>query len=619
MATLSEQDKLLNADQQKQIQAYKDQWAAANAAGNQAGMDAAHKAAESIRNSAGYSGGADGSQVLMDNQPQQVGGKSADEVSKWVEDYRAANIGSNGWKNGYSTAMNLRSMANYIRQQMDANSKAWASADAATRDYLHDQNLQLAQILEKNNGGAKSVYNEQLGRWETDSGNLGYGFNTGQYQDDRLDWYRNFYGMTDDQIKAYQNDTDRYYNFVDQSQVRNWVDESSGFTGMYAQFVNGPYAQLMGGTNQFADPSLYVDVIGDNFGREDEYKPVRDENGNIVPQAPALKYNNANDYERALAGYTENGVILPGVIARGNVNKADDDLYLNMNGSGPNYATSMDAMRDQMWVPEAGDLYTDRWAAAAGSGGTGGASDLESYLRQIYAANLASQQAQLEAAYKQNLSELEEALNKSDAAYTEQKRQTTGTNAQEAANWREMANAIGLNSGAFGQAALAQSNQLQSNLNTLNTAQATAQADIERQRALLGQQYQLAILEAQANNDFELANALYNEAVRQDEKLTQQQQFNAQMELQYAQMAQDQLGTLLKNGGLSLTDNDTVQTPYTPTPVTVDYPSRNTVDSIKSVIQNRYAMAPIATIISDLSSSGYTQNEIDQALSELGF
>lgn len=552
MATLSDKDKLLDADSQKQIQAYKDQWAAANAAGDKAAMEKAHAEAEKIRNAAGYSGGATGNNaVLLDNnnqlqQTQQpVGGKSADEVAQWVKDYEAANLGSNGWNNGYSVGMNLRSMANYIRQQMDANSKAWAGADAATKEYLHNQNVQLSKILEKAVGGAQSTYNEQLGRWETDNANLGYGFNTGQYND--LDWYKNVYGMTDDQIKQYQNDTDRYYNFVDQRVVRNWQDESSGFTGEYAQFVNGPYAQLLNGTRG-VDRSIYVDIIGDNFGREDEYEPVLDAYGNVLPQAPALKNNNASDYTRNLAAYTENGVILPNILnGSRSANKREDDLYLNMNGSGPNYTTSMDAV--EAWHPKPGDLYNDRWSAGSSGSSGGSGSDLESYLREMYASSLASQQAQLEAAYKQNLAELEQALSKSDAGYTEQKRQTTGTAAQEAASWREMANAMGLNSGAFGQAALAQSNQLQSNLNTLNNAQATAQADIEQTRALLGQQYQLAILEAQANNDFELANALYNEAVRQDEALRQQEQFNAQLQLQYAQMAQSLLGTMISNSG----------------------------------------------------------------------
>ena len=162
------------------------------------------------------------------------------------------------------------------------------------------------------------------------------------------------------------------------------------------------------------------------------------------------------------------------------------------------------------------------------------------------------------------------------------------TAAQQAANWREMANAMGLNSGAFGQAALAQSNALQGNLNTLNTAQATAQADIERQRALLGQQYQLAILEAQANNDFELAQALYQEAVRQDEALRQQEQFNAQMNLQYMQMIMN------NSGGLRSSGSNTVVAPSSnPQPVSDDGAGNN-VDDVDLFYQLRSAGSQIA-------------------------
>ena len=158
----------------------------------------------------------------------------------------------------------------------------------------------------------------------------------------------------------------------------------------------------------------------------------------------------------------------------------------------------------------------------------------------MYAAALEAQMAQLKSSYDQNISELDASKGKVDDTYTEQKRQTTGTNAQEAANWREMANAYGLNSGTIGQAALAQSNQLQSNLNTLESAQAAAQAEIERQRTLLGQQYQLQINQAMSENNFQRAEALYQEAVRADEALRQKQQFNANLALQYAQLAQQQ-------------------------------------------------------------------------------
>jgi hypothetical protein len=100
--------------------------------------------------------------------------------------------------------------------------------------------------------------------------------------------------------------------------IRNWVDESSGYTGQYSQFVNGPYGQLLRGTDpSIVHPYVYLDAIGDGFG-EDRFEAVRDAQGNIVPQAPLLKNNNAmTDYTRQFASYVdENGVIQPGLLAR---------------------------------------------------------------------------------------------------------------------------------------------------------------------------------------------------------------------------------------------------------------------------------------------------------------
>ena len=118
--------------------------------------------------------------------------------------------------------------------------------------------------------------------------------------------------------------------------------------------------------------------------------------------------------------------------------------------------------------------------------------------------------------------------------HTEQKRQTSGQAARDSAAWREVANAYGLGSGTVGQANLAQRNQLQSDLNKLNAAQASARAELERQRVLLGQQYQLAIQKAVAENNSELAKSLYEEAVRVEESLQEQEQYYANLALQYA-------------------------------------------------------------------------------------
>ncbi len=315
-STLSSADRqYLTAEQQAEIQALKDAWSAASAAGDRAAMERAHAGAEAIRAQAGYTGGADGSGHTKVHAA--AGGRTAREVKKWVDDYQYTNYDSgSGWVNGYSAEMNLRSMANYIRQQMEANSNAWAGADQATRDYLHDQNVQLAEILREAVGGAESTYNEALGRWETANANLGYGYNVGQYLDE--DWYRNFYRMTDEQMEAYRGDTARYKNYVDQDLIRNWIDESSGYTGVYAQFVNGPYAQLLTGSKG-VNPEVYKDIQGDGFNEGDYAVPL-DAYGNVVPQPPALKNNNAmTDYTRQFTSYVdENGVIQPGLMRKTN-------------------------------------------------------------------------------------------------------------------------------------------------------------------------------------------------------------------------------------------------------------------------------------------------------------
>lgn len=300
----------LTKAQQAQITEYKKQWEAASAAGDTAGMEAAHKGAEAVRATAGYSGGADGSGNTRISS--YGGGQTAEDVQNWVDRYNYYNYsGKNGWVNGYSDAMNHRSIANYIRQQMEANSNAWADADAEGKAYLHEQNVKLAQVLSDAVGGVKSVYNEELGRWETDNANYGYGYNTGGYRD--VEWAKEQYGMTDEQIESYRNDTARYHNFVDQGIIRNWYDESSGFTGEYAQFVNGPYGQLLGGTVNVPS-AVYRDEIGDDFMEKEGWKPEFDAEGNILPRQPGLKNNNTmSDYTRKFASYTDdNGIIHEG-------------------------------------------------------------------------------------------------------------------------------------------------------------------------------------------------------------------------------------------------------------------------------------------------------------------
>lgn len=150
---------------------------------------------------------------------------------------------------------------------------------------------------------------------------------------------------------------------------------------------------------------------------------------------------------------------------------------------------------------------------------TATAGDQSDYIRRMYEQQLAANKAQLESDYNQNVSGLDSEASKIGSNYYEQRRQTQANADRSQASYNEMANASGLNSGTGGQAALSRSNQLQSDLTALGNAEAQNRAEIERQRTLLGQQYQNAIQKAQSENNMELAQRLYQEAVRVDESI----------------------------------------------------------------------------------------------------
>jgi multidrug efflux pump subunit AcrA (membrane-fusion protein) len=73
------------------------------------------------------------------------------------------------------------------------------------------------------------------------------------------------------------------------------------------------------------------------------------------------------------------------------------------------------------------------------------------------------------------------------------------------------------------QARLAQENQLQADLTALRAVQQQTDADAERQRTLLSQEYASAIRQAQAENDLAKAQALYERAALEEERLHQKQ------------------------------------------------------------------------------------------------
>lgn len=216
MAVSTTDKNRLSSDQQSAVQNYTDQYYAAKARGDTQGMQEAHAAAEKVRNQAGYSGGANGGGNTS-VRPSQT----SQQVQNYLDQYRDTNAnrtyefgGTQYWSNNYNAQDNLRSQANAIRQQMLENSQNWHKAGSKEdKDYLHQQNLALNNLLNQYAGGVESQYDPKTGKWYTENADLGYG-DIANY--DRANAKR-LYGLTDQQIDDYIKNTGRYFTLQQQN------------------------------------------------------------------------------------------------------------------------------------------------------------------------------------------------------------------------------------------------------------------------------------------------------------------------------------------------------------------------------------------------------------------
>ena len=176
-------------------------------------------------------------------------------------------------------------------------------------------------------------------------------------------------------------------------------------------------------------------------------------------------------------------------------------------------------------------------AVESGWNSGGAVEDLSEYLEELYAAQRRQTLANLNNAYQQNVNAINRAGEGVDARYQNARNQAAGASELAARNFAEYAAASGLNSGAGGQAELARNVTLQNNLNDINTAEAEVYADLELQLSNAEMEYNNAIAQAEASNDFALAESLYQEKVRVQQELVNQQMQQYQMDLQNRQLA----------------------------------------------------------------------------------
>lgn len=145
------------------------------------------------------------------------------------------------------------------------------------------------------------------------------------------------------------------------------------------------------------------------------------------------------------------------------------------------------------------------------------------YINKMYDGSLESQKQTLTQNYDTGVSDIAASAEKQRKATDANLNRTYVESAKAAKNYGEVQNAYGLSSGAMAQARLAQDNQLQADLTALRAAQTDSDAQFERQRNLLAKEYSAAIAKAQADNDYQRAQALYNAAKADEDQLMQMQ------------------------------------------------------------------------------------------------
>lgn len=155
-----------------------------------------------------------------------------------------------------------------------------------------------------------------------------------------------------------------------------------------------------------------------------------------------------------------------------------------------------------------------------GGGGSGGSTqysgaDYSQYLKDLYAAQTASQLAALKSAYDQNTADLQAQGAKIPQTYYAARNDAAAQNEVAKQSFNEYAASRGLNTGTSGQAALANSSVLQRNLSGISTGEANALSENALTAQKLKAQYDSAINQAQASGNAQLAQSLYQEYVRQ--------------------------------------------------------------------------------------------------------
>ena len=213
---------------------------------------------------------------------------------------------------------------------------------------------------------------------------------------------------------------------------------------------------------------------------------------------------------------TDSNALMSALLALKNGNYDPKTVYTGIQQTGQQYP-------EVSGVQGIGGSFGANLGGSYGGGYGADISDASQYLRDMYAQQIAAQLAALKSTYEQNVADIQAQDDLITSAYDKQRNQAAAQNELQRMQMNELGLMQGLNTGASGQMALAQSAALQGNLATIGSQEAQSLADNALNLTKLTAQYKNAADQAAAEGNAQLASALYNEYVRQQELALQQQ------------------------------------------------------------------------------------------------
>ncbi len=426
----------------------------------------AHKAAESIRGNAGYSGGRYGNEYNSDRGNSDSSGGSSQGTFGGISYTRNDNGGG-----VYGMPTSNSEVKNYKQGGVTYQ----VGADMSRRQDLAGR-AQVSNgytVFYDDDGYAyKAVKGvaDYTPHQDINAGNGSYG-KSGAWTDNEM-----MSALDRSKIQDIRNRLQRGEITGDQAnQAANAIRAGYGYT---------------------IDKNGYVTDSGALSAVNDRRKQL---GLSINPESAEL------DYYRYLMGTDTS----PTAQASGNVQPFGD--YLAANG-GVQAGTPAGSQQRVTDINAGGTPASNFTAQTGTSFDIGDGSD---YLEELYAKKVAAELAALKSAYEQNTATLDASRAQIAPVYDIARNSAANQNALSRGAFQEMAVANGLNTGTTGQAALAQDVVLQQNLSQIDREQAEKTAAIDLQRSQLDTEYRNAIAKAEATGDAELANALYEEYVRQ--------------------------------------------------------------------------------------------------------